>query len=287
MEELKEMNLNAMFDKTFRISFGCIRKNIKFFLLYFGASIGISIILLAVLGISIFSLYRNDIMELSDSRDLLPIMAGLSPFFLIFFVIMIIFYVFYSGFVSDMAIKAFLSQEWKFTKSFQLIKKKFFPIFFTSILAGLFSALGILACGIGIIFLSTFVCLIIPIILYENLHYGKTIQRSFQLVGKNYWSIFGHILLMGIIIQAASFVFQLFMPFFINIFQTTLSSVEAIIPLVLILILMYIVLIIYGFIAYVLQITLIVLLFFNQKIKHENFGVEILAESVIAEEIDQ
>jgi hypothetical protein len=214
-------------------------------------------------------------------------MSGLFPFFLLFFLFILIFSVFYAGLVSDMAIKAYLSREWKFEESFQLIKQKFFPILFTGILAGLLSVLGILACGLGILFISIFVSLIIPIILYENLHYGKAIQRSFQLVGKNYWSIFGHIFLMGLIIQAASFVFQIFMPFFMNIFQSNLTTMEAIVPLVLVLILIYIFLIIYGFIAYVLQITLVVLLFFNQKIRHENFGVEILAESVIEEGIDQ
>jgi hypothetical protein len=282
--ELKPMGLGSILDKTFKITFFNFKKNFKLFLIF----IGILILLLILIGIIIFAVYffNRDLFEnISNASNVLKIFIFTVPLVLIITLISAVIGIFYTGMIYDVFIKAFTETEWNIKTSFSFIKKKFWTIFFSGLLTSLILIGGYLMCFIGIYPMIIFTSLVLPAVLYENKGIGDSISRSFKLVSYSFWYILGYMFVFNLIISAViTFVFYFLMiplVIFISFFQNNYQSISFIAGISIIGLLCSIIFIIMMVIYYALHSSFSILIFFNQKIKFENYGVEIMTESLI------
>ena len=141
-------------------------------------------------------------------------------------------------------------------------------------------------CCIGVFPMLALISLVLPVIIYEKENATGSISRSFKLVSYSFWRVFGSVLLFTIIVQALSLVFQIGFQFLPLMIQSLNSgrNIQMIIFISILSIITYILYLAYTILASALSAAFYVLIFFNQKIKHENFGVEFLANSITADQ---
>ena len=282
-EELRPMDIGMMLDKTFRLCFSNLKKYLKVFLIYFAVFLLFSLIIAGIfLGFYFFN--GKSFEKFSDPKVILPFLIFMIPIFILIFIVLLIIWAFYTGMIYDLFVKSFLGEEWNFKDSFKYVKSKIFSIIISYILIFFILIGGYMMCCIGILPMMAFITMVLPALMFENISASNGISRSFKLASYSFWRVLGSKLLMGIIVGALSIIFQVFFQFIsmfgisMNLFTGQYMNVWiAIIAAVYILYLMY------TIVANALTITFNIILFFNQKIKFENFGVEQLAERMISE----
>jgi len=85
-------------------------------------------------------------------------------------------------------------------------KYYFFKILGSSILLGILLIFATALCLIPGIYLWPIFSLIIPIMIFENTSFGYAFNRSFKLIKDNWWTTFGALFVMGIIVYVISLV---------------------------------------------------------------------------------
>ena len=80
----------------------------------------------------------------------------------------------------------------------------FFRIVGSTIVVAVLFILACLLCLIPGIYLYPIISLIFPIIIIENASFGYAFNQSFKLIKDNWWSTFGVLIVMGIILGVAS-----------------------------------------------------------------------------------
>ena len=284
-EELKPMDLGGILDKTFRITFSNMKKYIKVFLMYFGVIFGITLLILAIV-IGFFIAMGFSFESFSEPEILTPFLLTIIPLSIIAIIIIIFIAIIFTGMIYDIFIKSFIGEEWDFKSSFKYVKSKFWTIFLAGILCFFIIIGGYLMCCIGILPMIALISLVLPVIIYEKENATGSISRSFKLVSYSFWKVLGSVILFIIIVQTLSIVFQIgfqFLPFMLQSLDSG-KNIQMIIFISIFTIVTYILYLAYSILASALYGAFYVLIFFNQKIKHENFGVEFLADSITVDQ---
>jgi hypothetical protein len=188
--------------------------------------------------------------------------------------------------IYDIFAKSFIGEEWNFKSSFKYVRSKFWTIFLAGFLCFFIIIGGYLMCCIGVFPMMALISLVLPAIICEKENATGAISRSFKLVSYSFWRVFGSVVLFTFIVQALSIVFQIgfqFLPMMIQSLDNG-KNIQMIVLISIISIITYILYIAYTILASALTAAFYVLIFFNQKIKHENFGVEMLAESMATDQ---
>ena len=284
-EELKPMDLGAILDKTFRITFSNMKKYIKVFLMYFGVLFGITLLVFAIV-IGFFIATGFSFENFSEPEILVPFLLTIIPVSIIALIIIIFIAIIFTGMIYDIFAKSFIGEDWDFKSSFKYAKSKFWTIFLAGFLCFFIIIGGYLMCCIGVFPMLALISLVLPVIIYEKENATGSISRSFKLVSYSFWRVFGSVLLFTIIVQALSLVFQIGFQFLPLMIQSLNSgrNIQMIIFISILSIITYILYLAYTILASALSAAFYVLIFFNQKIKHENFGVEFLANSITADQ---
>lgn len=284
-EELKPMDLGAILDKTFRITFSNMKKYIKVFLMYFGVIFGITILISAIIiGFLIAHGFNFD--NFDQPEILAPFLLTIIPMSIIALILIIFIAIIFTGMIYDIFIKSFIGEDWNFKSSFKYVKSKFWTIFLANILSFFILIGGYLMCCIGVLPMMALISLILPAIIYEKENATGAISRSFKLVSYSFWRVFGSILLFMLIVGSLSFVFQIgfqALPFMIQASNKG-NNIQMIIFITIFSVILYILYLAYSILASALSSAFYVLIFYNQKIKFENFGVEFLADSIAVQE---
>ena len=282
-EELKAMDFGRLLDRSFKMFFSSIKQILKISLSYAGINLGIILIGLLILA-GVFYFNYGSFFFSMDGEDIYAQLLFASPILIIIMFINIITAVFFYGMIHDLYINTFLEDEWSFKKSIIKVKGKFWPIFLNGFLYLIFYSL----LGVCCLFfpLMVFLTASIPAMLFENIK-SDGIGRSFSLVGRNFWGVLGTKLVYSLIISGISILAIIvaglitFVVLFILIAVNLISSNDSetiSIWLMIIFVISYIPLVMF---LNIIECALNVLIFFNQKIKYENFGVEFLANSII------
>ena len=69
--------------------------------------------------------------------------------------------------------------------------------------------LSVLLCIVPVVYLYPIFSLIFPIMVFENASFGYAFSRSFTIIKSNWWSTFGSLFIMSLIVWVASFVILL------------------------------------------------------------------------------
>lgn len=297
-EEFKPMNPGQLLDKSFRLSMSSLRSYLKFHILFFFTFV-VSIVLLYIFILWVGSndtvnSYMSSIsQEMSDGialvTALLFILAllMLNPVFVIWFAMMV-----------DMLGKSFLKQKWYLKRSITLAFRKYFhtTLFLVILLPALSSShiinvlfqFGENLKFTALLFLINWLLLIpvtlfinaIPATTHENLSLIKAVKRSLKLASYNYPLLFLKVSFFSLISLAINVALSPFLyirlSYIINF--TGFDKIAAIMMLITLLCSI----IVYPF-TYLFTSAFHTLLYYNQRIKHEDYGVEKMVEAFINE----
>jgi hypothetical protein len=284
--DLKPMDTGNLIDKSFKMFFSTMKKNFKITSIFMGVCTAI----LAISGLAIYStVYSNygGFKESNDYDKIIPQILIAIPFLILFSVIFVVSLVFFYGMIHDLYIDVFQDKEWDFKKSFIHVKNNFWAIVLSGFVFFMFSAV-INSCCCVLFPLSSFLAVSIPSILYENTKV-EGIGRSFKLVSYSFWNVIGvkllYILILmaftvvTIVITSVVTVLLLAVIYALNLVKST-DTDNSVFITCMIFAIFYIP---SSFFSGTLECALNVSIFFNQKIKYENFGIEILTESIVNE----
>lgn len=298
-EELRPLTIGQIFDKTFKLAMTSLRSFALLYLAYFGVVIGLTLlsnlILSLVARIPFWDAMLGRGMEGSISAQFVYILTSYASSIVSGLIQLVVYSI-----MTDLFIKLFLNEEWSFGDSIGRIGKKVPVILVAGVLAFIIAFAGIFGCGIGVIVTSIFVSFFIPAIVFENRGIGGAINRSFKLVSYNFWGILGSYLLGGLILFGVAMIFYAVVigVIFLLGFSTgglenladTLSNISdnpnMIVPLIIAGIIAFVfymlIVIFYTALSFAFNVTL----FFNQKIRYENFGLERMAEAFSMDNAD-
>jgi|GEM_PF-5491215 len=323
MLELKIMDIGAIFDKSFRMIFNKNFLKIIGLMLILTFIANLSQILIIRI---FYPNYLTLLNPMNNWGNITSNPAILIIISIIFLLIIFIVYAFFSALSMDLFKKLFLQKEWTLRSSIKEIKNKihkiflffllmiviFFVIMFfytiaITIISGLLGAvlslispvLVIIAMIIFIIaylFMAAIIIslfsLAIPIIIVEGKNMIDSVMRSMKLVGHSFWRIVGTITLLLCILFFLFIILLLIFGIFTAIYfaiinndtKTNLISNVNILSVITIIFNIIISLLFYFILGLVLSFVL--LIFYNQKIKIENYGIEFLAETMISESLE-
>lgn len=289
-EELKPLTIGEIFDKTFRLTFATMKRFLPIFIV-------ISLIQVVISHLSQLLLYAivPGMDSLAYQDDPLTLFANLGQIIIVSLGIGLIsgiFSIIFYAFLTDLFIKSYLNEEWQLGDSLQKVLKKIHILLLTGIMAVTIALSGLLACGVGAIATSIFVSFIIPAIVFEEQGIGGSIIRSFKLVSYDFGGLLGSYLLWGLMMAFASFVFggilstiTLLMSGLLGElgnFGSLSSSGAPLFSLATLFSIPFSMIIVAVTTA--LNFAFNVILFFNQKVKYENFGMERMAEAFVTEQ---
>jgi hypothetical protein len=296
-ENLKPLDFGGIFDRTFRLTFSNLLKNIYIFAIYL--AIGIAA-LLVIAGIAAFLIFSKkidpdfltmissfrtfDFSGLQDSfRQILQILISLIPVFIVFMIFFIIVQIFYLGIVNDIFIKSITGESWDLKTSFALVAKKFWTLTGAAFICVFIVIGGLCLCCVGVfpaVIISSLVC---PLILFENLKVTSSISRSFKMISLDFWPSVGTYIVCYLIILAinygSSFIIGIFAGLS-NFFFKSQDTNDVYFHLIIQNLIIYILMIPVSIFVQALQISFFNVLFFNLKVKFENYGVEMMALSI-------
>lgn len=294
-EELKPMNLGQMLDKAFKISLSSMKKYLKHHILFFFCFVA-TFALLALVAVRL---------SLTPFFDSIPFEGDLLiVFFLLVMSLLLLLnpvFVLWFSIIVDMQLKTFLKERWLLRKSIILSAKKYlhstlFIIFLLPTLTlnsinpqtffqynGPVTLLSILAACIFLLLTTVFVTAL-PATINENLSIIDGIKRGTKLAGYSFFSIFFTLLLFTLIAMGLTIIVNQYsqlhgyLPrsmrtdsvlFIINYIITPISLICSII--------------FYPFI-YLFTAAFHTVIYFNQRIKYEEFGLEKMTEAFIAKD---
>jgi len=290
MSDNKQFPLN--FSSSFNYCLSLFKFSIKDYLkifLVFQLPSSVLIILLTNLtsvfsvkpGVSLsnlpFTMSQNSY-NFSDIITLIPVIILIT-------IIILLLSVIFRGMVCDLYLKTYSNNVWTFKSSLNYIKNRFGSILGGFFLVILMTIGGILCFCIGIIPVMVFTLFIFPVILFENTKAFDSISRSINLIKKDFWRILS-ILLVYIIIAFGIYAsYTLIIQFVASSFyQAKGEALNSLImsgPISFQLI--YLSLnVLCSFIISGFASALEVVLYFNQKVLREDYGVQ--KEHVAAEQ---
>ena len=287
MLDLKPLDAGGVINATFRLAFSNLKKFLKIFILF-------GVFYVVIYGLYAFAVYYTGGFGNSSSLSNSLITLGLM---FIYYILMFFLLVFFYSLFADFYIKAYLQEEWSFKTSRKLVFSKNGTLILAGLLAVLIITGGIFLCLVGSLIFMTFLSFIFPVIIYENKKAGQAINRSFKLVSYSFWRVLGTYVLYFLILIASIIVILgilsipviLFYNYNKSAFQNISNIMDPnfILPLIIIGIIYLVLYFMYLLIVSALSSSLNIILFFNQKVKHEQFGIENLVESITTENISE
>jgi hypothetical protein len=290
-KDLKPMDLGEIFNASFRLAFSSLKNFFGIFLIYSIISFVLYVLMqLSVLWIDGFSL--SSLTQNSVSKTIITYIYYIPTWLLS---------AYFGGLFIDFFIKLYMKDEWDYKTSTKMTLSKYGSLLGASLLTILIIVGGVFLCLIGALVFAIFLSFVTTSIIYENKTSGKSISRSFKLASYNFWQILGIYVLFFLIILGSILVIGgiVSIPAIIIYFQnkeifTNLSDISRILsepslylPIILLSLFYLILYFIYLLMVSALSYSLNVILFFNQKVKHEQFGIENMVESVTTENISE
>ncbi len=298
-KKYKVMSVADIIDKSFRMTISNLKNYIRLYLRFIPVMLIILAVLLVLSAAVFVPLSFSNMLTLeeivgnplyflqsSSSFGAMIFKTSVSIFFFIAYFVVIILSLKYYGASIDLIIKDFTGDRWDMKESLRFAGTKIVTMIGSGFLASFIVIAGIIFCCIGIIPALVFVSLVFPAIIYENADAVSSISRSFKLVSYNFFPILGAWLIFIIIYYGISFLISIIgsvpMSILGTISQTSDNSfytaMLAIVGLILFCIQIPIAMVLNCF--YMSYTTCI---FFNQKIKYENWGIESMIENMITE----
>jgi len=287
------VTIGKIVDYSFKMVFSNLKNILKIFAIYMGIILG----LLIICGIGVFlfikekklNIYPENLPFFIQNSNLSGIIISGIIFVLIFLIFAIVSYLFYSIMSFDIFIKSFLGEQWILKESFIMASKKFFSSLLLSFLSSLMMIGGFLLCCVGMFPIGALVIFSFPALIFENISPTKSISRSIDLVTKDFWKSFGYFMLLFLIISSLSIIYQVFASIanvFISFFFKDVKefSPTLIIVIVILISIFFIINMIYSLFTSAFSSAYYILLYFNYRIKYENFGIERLTENIIEDE---
>jgi hypothetical protein len=291
-QELKSMDLGKLLDRTFRMTMQGIPRFLLLYLFYFLAVMVLAVIFLVVFfgvifmntGDISFNFFDDSTYENIDMNPASAIvfMAGA----IIMMLGILVIYVLFTGMTYDLFIRQFLDIEWNIKSSIKYISKKFWTILLAGVLAYLLAIAGFFVFCVGFLFVAPILAIFMPVILYEERSAGNAISRSYELVKQSYWPVFGTVLLGLALYSAAATIMNVMSSGLSTLLTSTLSNMSndtMTILMIMSTVLLLLVSSAFSIFTTAFSVSFTTVLFFNQKLKHENFGVELLTRSMINE----
>ncbi|HOV14465.1 MAG TPA: hypothetical protein PK771_09295 [Spirochaetota bacterium] len=290
--QIKPLDFSGVFEKAFKLTLSNIKSYSKLYMIFFG-------VILAVLGLIFGAFYWyivNNEGFFSKIKEMPYIMRDPSsfkilliiiPIIIALYVILLIMGSIFTYMSYDLFIKGFLNEPWDMRMSFNIAKTKIGRIF-GAIFGVSFVVLGgVLLCCVGLIPAYVFTALILPVLVYENLGISASFKRAYELTKPNFWEVFVLIFVylfimsfLGGFIQFFSFFFGLIIPQLSN----GSPNSTALLLLVVLSIVFTIVILLIGLISNAFSNAFYTILYFNQRVKVENFGQE--QENIIEDQTD-
>lgn len=291
-EELRPLTFGQAIDKTYRLGFACIRSFLPVYIFNF-------ILFSAVSALSsyVFSLItENDFIDIFSGHTLSSGQLSESPLELFIFygitIAITLLAVYGTALIMSLTIKSYLNQEADPWHEAGRIAKKYPAILFAAVIATLITSVGVLGCGIGVLATMMFVIFYIPAMVHEDAGSIEAIKRSIKLTTYSFWQLLGGLILAGIIISPLTFGVELLInPLILKLSHITGGYKELMVGLlngsetfreftVLLAagtaILMTKLAV--SIIVTAMTASFYTVLFFNQKVRFENYGMERMAE---------
>jgi hypothetical protein len=114
------------------------------------------------------------------------------------------------------------------TELWGVVSRNFLRVLGATFVAGIVIAFGIMLCFLPGVYLGVSMCLILPIMIFEEKSLGEAFSRSFKLTKNNFWMILGGLVVILIIFYILSLIFSIPSAIlgFKNIFMKALESQE-------------------------------------------------------------
>lgn len=272
-EELRPLTIGQLLDKTFRLSLKCIIKNIVTHLIFGGIMIGA----LVACGVVIAVLSASSMLVTPGYNYEVVMVVMMILIMLIFTPITIVWY----SILFDMQIKGYLNERWRLKSHFKPVFRKFWIIIGAGLLSIPIIALGYVALFIGVIGSFALLCSVMPVIIYEDLGPLKAIKRSFKLTSYSFWTVTGQMGLFMVITFGFLFILngaRMVPTYLISAMNLSGLSASFLYLTIAALSFLYIM---FSCFTYILGVTFYTLIYFNQRIKFENFGMEMMAEEMV------
>jgi len=281
MHVFKPMRFGDVIDKTFRLALGNLKNYLKIFAVFYG----VLFLIIGLISLKIYSIYNNaQNLEYSlffnDNLNIIVILG------IIGVISAIILSTFGSGMTTDLFSKSFLGEYWDFRNSFLYVKGKFWSIFVSSIIGVLVVLGGILCFFVGVYPATILISCVIPALINEDLTGVGSVKRSFELTKNKFWNLFGSFILFSFLTSALGFIYQIFISIFSVVVASTpkfiaSSGTHISILTILVYLIFFIVTVLYICVVAALSTAYYVVQYFNQRIKFENFGTEVLPQNSI------
>ncbi len=280
MKEFKPMRFGDVIDKTFRLTFGNLRNYLKIFIIFYG----VLFLIIGLIAIKIYSIYTNaQNLEYSlffnDNLYILVILGLVAAFSAL------IFSTFGLGMTTDLFSKSFLGEYWDFRNSFLYVKSKFWSIFVSSFLSVLVVLCGILCFFLGVYPATILISCVIPALINEDLTGSGSIKRSFELTKNKFWSLFGSFILFSFLNSALGFIYQIFISIFTVVASVApnfgaLTGERISVVTIIFYLFLFTSTVLYICVVGALSTAYYVVQYFNQRIKFENFGAEVMSQNL-------
>jgi len=280
MKEFKPMRFGDVIDKTFRLTFGNLRNYLKIFIIFYG----VLFLIIGLIAIKIYSIYTNaQNLEYSlffnDNLYILVILGLVGAFSAL------IFSTFGLGMTTDLFSKSFLGEYWDFRNSFLYVKSKFWSIFVSSFLSVLVVLCVILCFFIGVYPATILISCVIPALINEDLTGSGSIKRSFELTKNKFWSLFGSFILFSFLNSALGFIYQIFISIFTVVASVApnfgaLTGERISVVTIIFYLFLFTSTVLYICVVGALSTAYYVVQYFNQRIKFENFGAEVMSQNL-------
>lgn len=208
-----ELSKNRDFGELITDTFAFLKQNFKPLLVMFFTFNGLFLLAMVVLNILQYtnaSSLQQDMMEsrpvFTQSRfanfGLLSVVAGLVAF--------LNYTLISTTVLSYMALyREKGNQPPSTSEVWGYIKYYFMRLLGSSFLLGILLVIGFVFCVIPGVYLYPIFGLVLPIIVMENASFGYAFNRSFKLINDNWWTVFGALFVIGIIMYTGFMVFSL------------------------------------------------------------------------------
>jgi hypothetical protein len=293
--ELTTMSPGEIFDTAFKMIFRCFKYIflMHLFFLLIEAVTG----LVSVGFISIFSSESlQQILTRFILRSYIPTQGLLQVIYQLFStVISMVISIIHGAMLNHLFINNYLGKGWTVRQSLDMLYNKFWALVGAWLVISLMITAGIIALCVGALVMFSFTLFVVPIIIHEDRPVSSAISRSFSLVSRNFWAITGIITIVFCIglffIMLQLYGFRIFKYFYGRMVMESTYDVTLVdfflgdsIPGSAGMILLVAGVKNLGFAVYTLVVGSLfplfpVLLYFNQVIRHENFGISSMIEN--------
>lgn len=290
IKELKSQSVWGITNNSFTLVFANLKNVVK----VYGIILGINLFIFTLFGVGFYFLYREQqdfslfLSTLSSFDDLILFLKenafGLmrNRIFVFYFftsITVLIFTAPFQAMLYDLFIKSYLNEKWTFSLSFFKNIKRIVSILFSLLLEKILIIISFFPIYVGFIIIRIFIFFIIPVSIYENKSPFISLFRSLKLSAKSFFKLFltylFFLMMVFVIILVSVFLMYYIMLLLLSIiFESKANNYMFIVGILAFLPFLFL------FFLKPFFVSLHVVLFFNQKIKRENFGVEYFIKKV-------